>query len=69
MKNFSHKKTWNVGETQVHVKPTLIPLIKIKHDDKSGKDFVELKLCRYQMRKNSDLYEFNMALFENGEPK
>ena len=46
MNNVSHKKTWNTGVTQVHVDPPPIPPIKSKHNDKSDKNFVKLKLCR-----------------------
>ena len=65
--NVSHKKTWNAGVTQVQVEPPLTPLIKIKHDGKSDKDFIKPKLRRYPTSKNSDLYEFKMAVFENGK--
>ena len=51
------------------MKPLLIPLIEIKHNDKSEKDFVKLKFCRYPTSKKSDLYVFKTALFDNGEPK
>ena len=54
---------------QVHVEPPPIPLIKIKHDDKSDKDLVKLKFCRDLTSEKSDLYEFKMALFENGGPE
>ena len=47
----------------------MIPLIKIKHDDKSDKDFVKLKLRRYPESDQSDLYELKMALFNNGDPE
>ena len=52
---------------QVHVEPPPTPLIKSKHGDKSDKDFVKLKLCRYLISAKSDLYEFKMALFDNGD--
>ena len=67
MSNFSHKNKWNVGVVQVHVEPPPIPLIKINHDDKLDKDFVKLKLCGDQTSATSDLYEFNMVLFENSD--
>ena len=66
MQNVSHKKKWNAGLLQLHVYPTPITLIKGKHDDKSEKGFVKMKLCRDPTSKNSDLYEFKMALFYNG---
>ena len=40
-----------------HVEPPQIPLIQEKHDGKSDKDFVKLKLCRDAMSSKSDLYE------------
>ena len=45
------------------------PLMKVKHDDKSDKDFVKLKLCRDLMSEKSDLYDFKTAFFENGDPE
>ena len=47
MKNVLHKKKWNEGVLQLHVEPLKTPLIKIKHDDKSEKDFADLKLHRH----------------------
>ena len=58
-----------MGLVQVHVEPPPITLIKSKHYDKSDKDFVHLKLCRDLLSAKSDLYEFKIALFENGEPE
>ena len=52
-----------------HMGPPLIPLIKIKHDDKSDKDFVKLKLRRYPESDQSDLYELKISLFNNGDPE
>ena len=60
-----HKKNWNTGVVQVHVEPLPIPLIKRKHDDKSDKDFVKIKLRRYLTSEQSDLYDFKMNLFKN----
>ena len=60
---------WNAGVTQVHVDPRHTPLIKINHDDKSGKDFVKLNLCRDPTSGKLDPYEFTMALFDNGNPE
>ena len=50
------------------MEPPLTPLIKSKPDVKSDKDFVKLKLRRDMTSRKSDLYEFKIALFENGEP-
>ena len=55
--------------TQVHVIPPPIPLIKEKNDDKSDKYFMKLKLCRDSTLSTSDLFEFKMTLFDNGDPE
>ena len=55
--------------TQVHMEPPPTPLIKCKSDGKSEKDFVKLKIRRDPTPGTSDLYEFNMSLFDNGEPE
>ena len=67
MENVYHKKTWNVGVTQVHMKTPPTPLIKNKQYDNTDKYFVKLKLNRDPTSKKSDLYEFMMALFYNGD--
>ena len=46
------------GVVQVHMEPPLVLLIKSKHDDKSDKDFVKLKLRRDPTSENLDLYGF-----------
>ena len=69
MKNIYHKKSWNLGMTQVHVEPPMIPLIKGKYDGKPDKYFVKMKLRRDPTSSTLDLYEFKMYLFENGEPE
>ena len=67
MKNLSSKERWMTGMTHPQVEPPPIPLIKEKHDGKSDKYFVKLKLHRDPTLPTSDLYEFKMYLFENGE--
>ena len=57
------------GMTQPHADTPFIPLIKENNDGKSDKDFVKLKLRRYPTSPMSDLYEFKMSLFVNGEPE
>ena len=42
---------------------------KSKHNDKSDKDFVKLKLRRDPISEKSDLYESEMALFDNDDPE
>ena len=66
MKNVYHKNIWNLGVTQVCVEPPPIPLVKVKYDGKSDKDFVKLKLCRDLTSSTLNPYEFKMSLFENG---
>ena len=39
MKNISHRKKWNAEVVEQNMDPPHIPLIKIKHYDKSGKYF------------------------------
>ena len=46
--------------------PLPIPLIKETYNGKSDEDFIKLKLCRYPTSSTSDLYEFNMSLFDHG---
>ena len=55
--------------TQVHVELPIILLIKIKHDNESDKNFVKLKLRRDTTSADSDLYGFEMDLFDNGKPE
>ena len=54
---------------QVHVGHMPIPLIKGKYDGKSDKSFVKMKFCRYPTSSVSDLCEFKMPFFDNGEPE
>ena len=42
-------------------------MIESKNNTKSDKYCVKIKLCRDSTSEKSDLYEFKMALFENGE--
>ena len=49
MNNVSHKRIWSAGAVQIHVKPPLIPLIKINNDKKAVKYCMKIKLCRYLM--------------------
>ena len=66
MKNISHKKIWRTGAVQINVDPPPIPRIKIKNDMKAEKYCVKIKLRRDNTSEKSDLYEFKMALFNNG---
>ena len=54
---------------QLHVDPPPTPLIKIKHDDNSDKDFVNIKLRMDKTSEKLELYELKMALFENDKPE
>ena len=58
-----------MGVVKVNLEPPLIPLIKINHNDKSENGYVKVKLRRYLTSPRSDLYEFEMALFDNGQPE
>ena len=49
------------------MEPPPIPLIKIPYACKSEKDFVKMKLRRDPTSSMSDLCEFSMSLFDNGE--
>ena len=69
MKNVSHKKKWNMGTVRVHMQPPTIILIKIKSNEKLDKRFVKIKLCRDSTSEKSDLCEFKISFFGNGEPK
>ena len=55
--------------TQIHMETLPIPLIKSNHDNKSDKYFVKLKLRSDMTSSLSELYEFKMDLFDNGELK
>ena len=67
MNNVSQKKSRNSGMTQIRVEPLPIPLIKSKHNYKLEKYFIKIKLCRGPTSSLLGLYEFKMALFDNGE--
>ena len=69
MKEVSSKKSWMTRVTHPHVELPPIPLIQEIYNGKSDKDLVKLKLCRYPTSSTSDLYEFKMSLFDNGEPE
>ena len=69
MQNIYHKKKWNAGLVQLHMEPPPTPLIKIKHNDKSDNDFVNIKLRRDPMSEKADLFDFKMALSKNGDPE
>ena len=68
MKNVSQKKSWRTGAVQIHVETPPITLIKIKNDTKAKKDYVKIQLRRDPMSEKSDLYEFKITLFYNGDP-
>ena len=55
--------------TQSHVEPLPITLSKVKYNGNSDKDFVKLKRFRDPTYSTSDLYEFMISLFDNGEPE
>ena len=47
--------------------PPPIPLNKSNNDEKLDKYCVEIKLRRDPTSENSDLFEFKMEFFDNGE--
>ena len=51
----------------MHVDTQPTPLIKSKHGFELEKDFVKLKMRGDMTSERSYLYEFNIALFDNGE--
>ena len=51
------------------MEPPPIPLIKSNNSDKLDKYFVKIKVPWDPMSENSDLYEFKMELFDNGDPE
>ena len=68
-KRAPHKNKWKAGVVQVHVGPPSTPLIKIKHDDKLDKYFLNIKLCSNPKSEKSDPYEFKTTSFYNGNPE
>ena len=54
---------------KMYMEPPPISLIKSKNNDKSDKYFVKLKLHKYPTSYSSYLYEFKVALFDNGDPE
>ena len=62
------KKGWKPGAVQIHMEPPPILIIKSKNDAKSDKDSVKIKLLRDLTSNVLDIYEFKMALFDNGDP-
>ena len=58
-----------MGTNPVHLEPPPIPPIKETFNGKSEKDFVKLKLRRYPMFSTSDLYRFNMSLYDHVKPE
>ena len=51
------------------MEPLPIPLIKETYNGKPEKYFVKVKLRRDPTSSMSYLYDFNMSLFDNGEPE
>ena len=69
MKNVSSKKLWMAVVTHQHVDPPPIPLTQEIYYGKSNKTFVKLKLRRDPTSSTSDLYDFKMSFFDNGNPE
>ena len=53
----------------MNMDPPPNPLIKSKNNEKWDKDCVKIKFRRAKTSQKLDLYEFKIALFDNGEPK
>ena len=68
MNHISPMKGYIYRAVQIQVYPSPIPLIKIKLDMKSKKDYIKIKLCRNPMLEKSGMYEIKLALFDNGDP-
>ena len=51
------------------MEPLPITLSKVTYNGNSDKDFVKLKRFRDPTYSTSDLYEFRMSLFEDGDPE
>ena len=69
MRIIFHKKLWRSGINPAYVEPLPTTLIKETYNGKSEKYFVKLKLGRYSTSSTLDLYEFNMNLFDQGNPE
>ena len=68
-KKASHRKKCTAATVEQHVDPPLTPLIKSLHGDKLDKDCDKLTLRRDPTSDKSDIYEFKMDLFKNGNPE
>ena len=55
------------GMTRPHEDPPPITIIKETHNGKSDKYFVKIKMRKDPTLSTSDLYEFEIYLFDNGE--
>ena len=69
MKNVLHRKKWDVLVVEQQVQPSPINLIKSKHNDKPGKDFVKIKFRKGLTSEKSDLCESKIDLFDNDNPE
>ena len=56
-----------MGVNHPYVEPPPLALIQETYDDKSDKYIVKIKLRRDPTSSMSELYDFKMSLFENGE--
>ena len=60
------RKNWLSVNSQVHIEPTPIPLLKCDIERKDTKSYyVKVKFCIDPDSATSDMYEYNVALFEN----
>ena len=58
MKIVSHQNIWLTGAVQIYGNLPPIPSIKCKNDSKAENYCVEIKLRRYLMLENLDMYDF-----------
>ena len=56
VKKILHKNSWCAVTVQIHVDPHLTPLIKIKFDPKTERDYVKIKFLRKSISEKLDMY-------------
>ena len=65
--NFYHKNICFNGILQINVDPPLTPLLKNKLDLNTERDYEKNKLGRESISEKLGMYEFKMAVFQNGD--
>ena len=69
MKNVSQKKGLILGTNTADVELPLVPLIKETYTCNPDKLLVNIKLRRDHTSSTSDIYKFEIYLFDHGEPE